>query len=667
MRGSTGNAAAGRSGRHDHRNGLTALRLGADVLAGAFAFWVAYNVYLFAIGAGWVLRPPPQPGAYVAIAIVFCAIVVCVFVQQGLYRGRATVLNLWELETAVKGVVLSAALLFALLFFLDLNLYSRYVVVGSLTLAAIFVVLERRAISAFVRTLQLRGATGRRILIYGCGRTGQLLMKKILESPHLGAVVIGFLDDHVPLGSYICCRITQTDPTLFKAPLLGRLEDLEELNTKLSVDELLVAEPSLPSERQLEILQLCDQLGIDVGVVPSLGDIRSDQLRVEDLSAIPVLRPIRPVTRRIGLVAKRVFDVVASAALLLATSPLWLASALAIRLEDGVPVIFAQQRVGKDGQAFRVLKFRTMRGDAPPYASSPPGDRDTRITRTGRFLRKTGLDELPQLINVMRGEMSLVGPRPEMPHLVQQYSSVERQRLRVKPGITGLWQLSADRHAEIHENVEYDLYYVTHQSFLLDMLILMETLFFTLGVVFGTLDRRTAPAAEKMPAGAEKHLPAMGDEYILLALDQRRNGSLPRSWRACVPAVFEVSDRWPVRVVLAEGNRETFESLIEETVARVGRDGRQTSYAPYRSRSELRRMVLEARLVITDLEHVGRWTEEAGVDLLLADDGGAQWWPRSRVPDPIVSELSRHMTVYVGPSPQEAEGPAEAPLISLTG
>jgi lipopolysaccharide/colanic/teichoic acid biosynthesis glycosyltransferase len=344
-----------------------------------------------------------------------------------------------------------------------------------------------------------------------------------------------------------------------------------------------------------------------------------------------------------------------------------MASALAIRIEDGAPVFFSQQRVGKDGRFFRVFKFRTMRGEAAPYASSPPGDVDPMITRTGRILRKSGLDELPQLVNVLRGEMSLVGPRPEMPHLVQLYSSVERQRLRVKPGITGLWQLSADRHAEIHENVEYDLYYVTHQSFLLDMLILMETLFFTLGVVFGTLDRRSdPPSAEKEPAGVEA-VPAVDDEYVLLALDQRLNGSLPRSWRACIPAVFELSDRWPVRMVVAEGNREKFDGLIEEAVARVGRDGRRTSYAPYRSRSELRRLVLEARLVITVLEHVARWTEEAGVDLLLADDGGAQWWPRSRVPDPIVSELSRLMTVYVAPTDAAGEGPREVSVISLTG
>jgi hypothetical protein len=132
---------------------------------------------------------------------------------------------------------------------------------------------------------------------------------------------------------------------------------------------------------------------------------------------------------------------------------------------------------------FRIFKFRTMRTDANPYDHSPVGDIDPRITRVGRVLRVGGIDELPQLINVLRGDMSMVGPRPEMPFIVDTYTELQKQRLAAKPGITGLWQLGADRHSEIHENIEYDLYYINHQSLLLDGLILVETAFFTSGVV----------------------------------------------------------------------------------------------------------------------------------------------------------------------------------------
>lgn len=668
MTGATPRRGDRRDGRRRSRwEMLALLRPVSDALACSVAFGVGYATYVFAIDAGWIARTPPAPGPYAAIAVVFSTIALLVFAQQGLYRGRATVLNLWELETAVKSVMLSAALLFALLFFLDLEAYSRYVVVGAIGLTMLLVVLERRAMSALARKLQLRGAAGRRVLIYGCQKTGQLLMKKIVESPQLGATVFGFLDDHVPIGSHVCCRITQTDPRLFEAPVLGRLENLEALVERHGVDELLVADSSLSAERQSDVVGLCDRLGLEVGVVPGLGDIRSDQLRVEDISAIPVLRPVHPADRKLGAAAKRAFDLVAAIVLLVFAAPVFALVAAAIRIEGGGDVFFSQHRVGRDGRTFRIFKFRTMRHDAPAYASSPADDGDPSITRLGRILRKTGLDELPQLVNVIRGEMSLVGPRPEMPHLVLRYSALERQRLRVRPGITGLWQLSADRHAEIHENIEYDLHYVHNQSLLLDLLVLFETVFFTLGVMIGCFDRRSVQRNGSAARGPAP-MPAVDEGYVLVALDQRTDQALPASWRTCLPASYAISDRWSVRVVVAEGNRRALGDLLEETAGRLGGDGRRTSFAQYESRSELRRQVLGARLVVTDLPHVAEWTDEAGLDLLFAEPGGVKWWPRSRAPDPIVAELSRRITVQVASSDGTSRQGARVPsIISLTG
>jgi lipopolysaccharide/colanic/teichoic acid biosynthesis glycosyltransferase len=136
--------------------------------------------------------------------------------------------------------------------------------------------------------------------------------------------------------------------------------------------------------------------------------------------------------------------------------------------------------VGKDGKLFNLYKFRTMRTDSPKYDFSPTVSDDPRITRIGRFLRRTSFDELPQLINVIKGDMSLVGPRPEMPFIVEQYKAAHRQRLRVRPGITGLWQLSADRAFQIHENIQYDLYYIRHRSFFMDFAILLHTAIFAM-------------------------------------------------------------------------------------------------------------------------------------------------------------------------------------------
>ena len=152
--------------------------------------------------------------------------------------------------------------------------------------------------------------------------------------------------------------------------------------------------------------------------------------------------------------------------------------ALAIKTDSKGPVFFRQKRVGIDGKLFDIFKFRSMTTETDPYSINPTDQSDTRITKVGRFLRKTSMDELPQFINVLKGDMSLVGPRPEMPFIVEQYNEIQKERLNVLPGITGLWQLSGDRARAIHENMDYDLYYIRNKSFFLDIAILIETLIF---------------------------------------------------------------------------------------------------------------------------------------------------------------------------------------------
>ena len=172
---------------------------------------------------------------------------------------------------------------------------------------------------------------------------------------------------------------------------------------------------------------------------------------------------------------KRFFDVVLSLFLLVALSPLLLLVAFLVRLDSEGPALFQQERVGTAGRRFNIVKFRSMYTGAPKYARSPATAEDRRITPFGRTIRRTSLDELPQLVNVLRGEMSLVGPRPEMPFLVEEYDAIQKERLQAVPGITGLWQLSADRASLIHENLEYDMYYIRNRGFFLDAAILIHT------------------------------------------------------------------------------------------------------------------------------------------------------------------------------------------------
>jgi lipopolysaccharide/colanic/teichoic acid biosynthesis glycosyltransferase len=160
--------------------------------------------------------------------------------------------------------------------------------------------------------------------------------------------------------------------------------------------------------------------------------------------------------------------------------PLFLLIAFLIKVDSRGPALFIQKRVGRNGELFNIFKFRSMYINAPKYDFSPTTSVDPRITRIGRFIRQTSLDEFPQLINVLLGHMSLVGPRPEMPFIVQNYTPAQRQRLQMTPGITGLWQLSADRAHQIHENIQYDFYYIRNRGFFLDIAILIHTLFFAI-------------------------------------------------------------------------------------------------------------------------------------------------------------------------------------------
>ncbi|MBV9340924.1 MAG: sugar transferase, partial [Acidobacteria bacterium] len=178
--------------------------------------------------------------------------------------------------------------------------------------------------------------------------------------------------------------------------------------------------------------------------------------------------------------AKRACDFAGSLILIFLSGPIFVLVALLIKLDSQGSVFFRHTRVGRHGKPFTMYKFRTMRSEASAYDYSPRGSDDPRITPLGKFLRKSSLDELPQLFNVMEGKMSLVGPRPEMPFIVEQYLERHRQRLEVKPGLTGLWQLSGDRAFLIHENIEYDLYYIQHRNFFMDLAILLHTSIFAM-------------------------------------------------------------------------------------------------------------------------------------------------------------------------------------------
>jgi lipopolysaccharide/colanic/teichoic acid biosynthesis glycosyltransferase len=244
---------------------------------------------------------------------------------------------------------------------------------------------------------------------------------------------------------------------------------------------LIVAIPSLGQPRLAELAEACAEAGARLAFVPnntSPTEAWIESTEIDGISLSFLSSPLAPPGY--GWL-KRLMDVPLSLLLLLAFSPLMLLLMIIIRLESPGPALFRQDRVGLNGRIFRMFKFRSMYVDTPRHEYSPRTAEDPRITRSGVWLRRSSLDELPQLLNVLAGEMSLVGPRPEMPFIVQQcYGPLENKRLAVLPGITGLWQLSADRACLIHDNIHYDLYYIRHRNVFMDIAILLHTAVFAM-------------------------------------------------------------------------------------------------------------------------------------------------------------------------------------------
>jgi lipopolysaccharide/colanic/teichoic acid biosynthesis glycosyltransferase len=253
----------------------------------------------------------------------------------------------------------------------------------------------------------------------------------------------------------------------------------QELIERYQASVVVIADSSLPEHRFDEVLQEARAAKAEVLFRPSQ-PVETEWLDYLDMDGVLLATFAGPPANRTYEFCKRIFDCVIAALLLVLLGPMLLVLGALVKLDSPGSALFRQQRVGKDGKLFELYKLRSMSSNATPYAFSPTEDADPRITRLGRWLRRTSVDELPQLLNVLKGEMSLVGPRPEMPFIAATYDKHKRERLRVIPGITGLWQISADRAFLIHENVQYDLYYIKNRGFFMDLAILLHTAAFAM-------------------------------------------------------------------------------------------------------------------------------------------------------------------------------------------
>jgi exopolysaccharide biosynthesis polyprenyl glycosylphosphotransferase len=470
----------------------------ADLLVVLFACWLGYSM---GVGLGGIPVEDHALSIYQELSALIAAVCLVTFHFFGMYNPTKSLLNMEEYKSIAKSTVVSFLVFFTLIIFLrttspegkegslydlllplhkliDLDVepdtVSRLALLLTFGLILILTTASRFASFKLIQMLHQRGIGNRNVLIYGAGEIGRHLQRKFQLVPTLGLNLIGFVDDDK----------ANVGKMLGRSKVLGTYAELSHLIGLHKVSEVFVAAPEEASEqRVMEVLTELDHMGVSYRVVPRFYNLMSFDVRIESLDSIPLITRADRSQGLLGRIAKRGLDIVVSLVLLLLSAPLWLIVSILIKRESPGPVLFVQPRVGRDGKLFKMCKFRTMHQHLSGDAPAPNSPYDPRITQIGRWLRRYSLDELPQLLNVLTGEMSMVGPRPEMSFIVDKYGAMERERLRAKPGITGLWQISYARQMAIHDHLDYDLYYIEHQSLLLDVVILVLTSF---AIVKGT-------------------------------------------------------------------------------------------------------------------------------------------------------------------------------------
>lgn len=417
----------------------------------------------------------PFPSVF-QVCLAVSLIAIFILYAIGAYNRESGLLNVQEIKNTIKGMTVSFLICALAMVFLQYQI-PRYVMVLFYFLSIVLLVTAKAFLYHILPQSRRIQGLNRRILIYGAGELGLSLFRSIAMSPKLGVFPVGFVDDDPCLAGNTFRSSSFTNSRV-SITVLGTGSDVHRLVKDHQVDEVCVAISNIESGTFIEILEKLRKMGVATSFVPNLYEAFVHKVTIDKVGQIPLVREANTQPPRLRKITKKLMDITVSLLLLITLAPVFLAIAAAVRRDSGGPVFFTHQRVGLKGRLFNIIKFRTMRADANPYEINPTDVLDPRITRVGRFLRKTSLDELPQLFNVLKGEMSLVGPRPEMPFIADTYTERHRERLAVKPGITGLWQLSGDREKPIHENMDYDLYYIRNESLFLDIAVLIETALF---------------------------------------------------------------------------------------------------------------------------------------------------------------------------------------------
>jgi len=436
-------------------------------------------------GAGFLLHAPASSlivNFYLSfitnlkISLLYSAVSVLVFLNRGLYSRHRSQARLDELYLVMKSLVIAAFLMMAISILVPQLPYNRALVIGNFIVSLALVDLWRITLRKVVGVLATRDVGMVRVLIYGAGKSGRILASQTKFHPEFGYAIVGFVDDDP----------AKWGKTYEGVEVLGPYDKLQEFIISRDVDEVLLAIPSAAHRHLLNVVFDLREKRIPFQVIADLFELVTRRVSINQIGSIPLLRLWRePLDGWQGYL-KRGLDVMAAAGGIAVLLPLWAVVMALIKLDSPGPVFYRQDRIGKGGRPFQIFKFRSMVVGAdemlPELAefNEMAGPifkirEDPRVTRVGKWLRRFSLDELPQLINVVIGDMSLVGPRPPLPNEARQYEHWQTKRLTVPQGITGLWQVSGRNLLTFEEMVRLDIYYIENWSLWLDLKILLKT------------------------------------------------------------------------------------------------------------------------------------------------------------------------------------------------
>ncbi len=437
-----------------------------------FAYFFRFKILLFVTPSSI-----PLLERYSNIMIFITLIWLAVFKLIGMYEEKKFTAMIDEIAMLFWGVSLSSFILLGMLFLYRELWFSRLVLLNAWLIAFILLATYRLLFLLFLRLLHLSGRGIHYTLILGAGEMGETLALKMGRDRGLGYQVVGFLDDDQ----------TKIGKLFSGIKVLGSLDMVKEVIVEAKVSEVVFASNRIPADRILDIITECERFGIEFKLVPGILELIASRLDIDELAGVPLLTVTEIRLKGVNAFIKRLADIIISLAGIVLISPILALFALLVKATTPGPVFFIQQRVGLDGKNFPMFKFRSMVKDADALIgqlesrSEVEGHLfkikdDPRITPLGRLMRRYSIDELPQLFNVFLGHMSLVGPRPPLPREVVKYNSWHRKRLRVRPGITGPWQVSGRSMLPFDDMVRLDIYYIENWSLWLDFKIMLRTI-----------------------------------------------------------------------------------------------------------------------------------------------------------------------------------------------